>query len=366
MDDTARDGLDPELFEEIVETVGVGVAIYDDSGRYRYVNRAYADILGTDREALVGAAIWEIVPGFDRERFDDYWASFADGETRLAEVDHAIDGTATPVSALTTRRLIDGHPYNFGTIRDRTDRKRREQELREKNERLEAFAGIVSHDLRNPLSVAKGYLELLETDIDRDEIELIGSALDRMDILIEDLLTLAREGRSVTDPKPVSLSAVAGDAWGQIETGAATLDADADRTVVADRKRLQQLLENLFRNSVEHGSTSNRPQADGDRPGGGSGVDHDGAADPVTVRVGTLASGEGFYVADDGPGIPEPERDRVFEPTYSTDEDGTGFGLAIVDEIAAAHGWAITVVESDDGGARFEFRGTDGADADGA
>jgi len=252
MTDTGRSDLETQLLVEMVDSVGVGVAIYGDDGRYRYVNQAYADMLGTDRESLTGRALWEVVSGFERDRFEGYWNSFAERETRVRETEHVFDGAALPVSTVTTRRRIAGDPYNFGTIRDITDRKRREQELKDKNERLEAFAGIVSHDLRNPLSVAKGYLELLRSDVDNDEIELIESALDRMDILIEDLLTLAREGRSVSDSEEVSLSDVAADAWRQIEASGATLDTGPETTVLADPNRLQQLLENLFRNSIDH------------------------------------------------------------------------------------------------------------------
>ena len=335
MTEAGRSDLETQLLVEMVESVGVGVAIYGDDGRYRYVNEAYADMLGTDRESLTGMALWEIVPGFERDRFEGYWRSFGEQETRVTETEHVVDGTVVPVSTLTTRRCIAGEPYNFGTIRDITDRKRREQELKDKNERLEAFAGIVSHDLRNPLSVAKGYLELLKSDVENDEIELIESALDRMDILIEDLLTLAREGRSVSDSEVVSLSDVAADAWRQIDAGDATLENDSEVTVLADRNRLQQLLENLFRNSIDHTDS------------------------PVTIRIGTLDGRTGFYVADDGPGISESKRQQVFEPTYSTDDEGTGFGLAIVNEIASAHGWSVRVTDADGGGARFEFTGTD-------
>ena len=70
---------------------------------------------------------------------------------------------------------------------------------------------------------------------------------------------------------------------------------------------------------------------------------------------------EGFYVADTGPGIPPSDREDVFEAGYSTSEDGTGFGLRIVGQIADAHGWEITVTESEngEGGARFEFTGVE-------
>jgi signal transduction histidine kinase len=101
---------------------------------------------------------------------------------------------------------------------------------------------------------------------------------------------------------------------------------------------------------VEHGSTSSRASPDdAPEPGDRS----------VTVTVGDLSDGSGFYVADDGPGIPEAERERVVDTGYSTSENGTGFGLSIVTEVAEAHGWELTLTESDDGGARFEIRGVE-------
>ena len=73
----------------------------------------------------------------------------------------------------------------------------------------------------------------------------------------------------------------------------------------------------------------------------------------MTVTIGSLD--DGFFVADDGPGVPESDRQQVFELGYTTDEDGTGYGLAIVSEIVDAHGWSIEIGDSDDG-ARFEIR----------
>jgi len=81
----------------------------------------------------------------------------------------------------------------------------------------------------------------------------------------------------------------------------------------------------------------------------------------VTVTVGSLE--DGFYVADDGPGIPEADREKVFESGYSTDGDGTGLGLAIVRRIAQAHGWDVTLTTSESGGARFEFHGVERPDS---
>ena len=153
-----------------------------------------------------------------------------------------------------------------------------------------------------------------------------------MEVLIDDLLALAKGAEPPEAAERVDLAAMAETHWGNVETGAATLAVDGAPTIEADRSRLGQLLENLFRNSVEHG--------------GGS----------VTITVGELDDGTGFYVADDGPGIPQADREAVFESGHTTG-DGVGLGLAIVEEIATAHGWRVAVTESASGGARFEVTG---------
>jgi signal transduction histidine kinase len=123
-------------------------------------------------------------------------------------------------------------------------------------------------------------------------------------------------------------------------------------TVTADATRLQQLFENLFRNSVEHGSTNDRrAERAGDTAEHGS---H--AADTLTVSLGRLDDDEGFYLADDGPGIDPERRDRIFELGHTDADGGSGLGLAIVREITDAHGWTVTVTASDSGGARFDIR----------
>jgi signal transduction histidine kinase len=153
-----------------------------------------------------------------------------------------------------------------------------------------------------------------------------------MQTLTENLLSLAREDAPVADVESVSLARAVRDCWQNVQTARATLDVASDRALTADRSRLQQLLENLVRNAVEHGP------------------------DDVTVTVGSIDGG--FYVEDDGPGIPADARDQAFQSGYTTDDDGTGFGLSIVDSIVDAHGWHVHVTESASGGTRFEF--TDG------
>ncbi|EMA63837.1 sensor histidine kinase [Halorubrum lipolyticum] len=251
---------------------------------------------------------------------------------------------------LTERRLTVVNAFVRGTLlglliglydHQRRAAIRSSRERESQRDRLAEFASVVAHDLRNPLSVAQGYL-LLAREGDESAFDRVENALMRADRIIDDTLTLAREGEAATETEPVSLAAVARDAWSTTEaaedaaTAGAGLRIDSDATFDADAPRLRRLLENLFRNAIEHGGV-------------------DGS---VTVSVGALDDGSGFYVADDGPGIPEADRESVLDAGYSTETDGTGFGLAIVSRIADAHGWTVAIDESDEGGAKFVFETT--------
>ena len=257
-----------------------------------------------------------------------------DGETRYYSVSTNQFSTGTA----TLGRLI--------LLKDITERERYRLELETQNARLEQFTGMVSHDLRNPLNIAKGNVDLARETGDDEALDTVKSALDRMEDLIEDLLALARQGKPIDETERVSLAEIVRDCWEMVDVADANLAVEGDMELAADPDRLQQLFENLFRNSVEHGSTSSRTQS-------GDSVEHGGEG--VTITVGPLADQRGFYVEDTGPGIPEDEQSEIFESGYTTSRQGTGFGLSIVTEIVEAHGWSIDVRESAAGGARFEI-----------
>jgi len=326
--------LAPEFFAKMVESVGVGVAIYGKDGRYIYVNEAYADLFGVEPADLTGTALWEVVPEIEGDQFADYVASFEEGDTRTSEAIHEYNGRKVPVGTVTTRWTIDGTAYYFGTIKDISKRKARRQEIKRQNERLENFASIVSHDLRNPLNVAQGYLDLLKDDVGRDEVQLVDNALDRMETLISELLELAQSKENVSETEQVSLGETATSAWRAVSTADAVLSTPDDSSrLVANESRLQQLFENLFRNAVEHGGPE--------------------------VRVTVGETSDGFYVADSGLGISPEDCEQIFEAGYTTNQNGTGFGLSIVEQIAAGHDWELGVTESADRGAQFDFTAID-------
>lgn len=210
--------------------------------------------------------------------------------------------------------------------------KEREHELRRQNEQLESFADIVAHDLRNPLSVAQGFLELSRETGDVAHFERVERAHARMERLIDDLLTLARQGQSIAEREPIELEDLARECWPQTRESTQLTVVEGLPVVSGDRSRLEQMFANLYRNAVTHGG------------------------DDVDVRVGPLSEGRGFFIEDDGPGIPPGKRPHVFDYGYTTSGEGTGFGLAIVREVVEAHGWEIVAREATTGGARFEVR----------
>jgi signal transduction histidine kinase len=213
------------------------------------------------------------------------------------------------------------------------DRLQREQQLHEQTEQLNQFASMLGHDLRNPLDVASGHLDLLREECDSDRVEHIAQAHQRIDELIESVLTLARAGEQSVEFEEVAIASVAERGWQSVETSEASLAIETDGFISADPSQLQQLFENVFRNAVEHTTGA------------------------ITVTVGELATG--FYIADSGAGIPVDEREKIFETGYSTTGSGTGLGLSIVSEIVQAHGWEVSVTESDHGGTQLEITGVE-------
>lgn len=218
-----------------------------------------------------------------------------------------------------------------GTFQDVTELERTKRELHHQYERLDMFIRIVAHDIRNPLNVAMAYADFAQETNDLSLLTRVDVAHRRIVQLIDDLMVLARSKLRKDDLEPTSIAAVARAAWDNVVIDDRCLDIDpALGTIDGNPGLLTELLENLFRNALEHGG------------------------EEVCIRVGPLEGS--FYVEDDGPGIPPGERSHIFQHGYTTNENGTGMGLSIVSEVAAAHGWTVRATDAPSGGARFEFR----------
>lgn len=334
-----------------LEAVGCLLYHYDEETGLLTEDFGWRDTEAADDAAVEPLTAAEIpaaeFPGFE-ERLSQFEAvcydpttdeSAFDAETgTLLAVPIVIDwqlaGTLV-VTTATPRRWpasVRQQLTSVGEFIGHTERRRRRQaELERQNERLEQFTSVVSHDLQNPLSVVTGYLELVSETGDVERLDPAIEAAERMETMLNELLTLAREGRAVGDTEPVAVDTIVANAWDGVDTPAATLETEgleAIEMVEADPTRLQEVFENLFRNAIDH-------------------VGEDVA---VTVR----ATDTGVVVGDDGPGVPADEQGEIFDHGY-TGGGGTGLGLSIVETIVEGHGWTISVGDSEAGGAAFRI-----------
>jgi len=326
-------------FGTLVETLSDPVYVLDETGRFEYVNDALVEMVGYDRGTILGETPALIKSEQAIERAEAHLGRLlsSDGPDSVQFTIEIQPEDGTPIPCEDHMGIL---PYSgncfegsVGILRDITERKERERELKRRNQRLDEFASVVSHDLRNPLNVAVGGIDLARSEWDSEHLERAERALDRMEALIEDLLALARGDETLTELEPVDLAGITEQCWANVETMDATLVADSDGKIYADANRLKQMGENLVHNAIEHGG------------------------DDVTVTVGEFDGG--FYIEDDGPGIPEDEYDDVFTAGYSTSDRGTGFGLSIVERIVEAHDWELCIAEGSKGGARFEVTGVE-------
>jgi signal transduction histidine kinase len=212
-------------------------------------------------------------------------------------------------------------------------------------DREREFVADASHELRTPITVAQGELDLLRREVGPDEaghLDAVRRELRRMEGLIGEMLTLAREdaGRSM-DMREVAVKDILDDTRRDLPLlGPRHYEvSDLGGTVRADPDRVAQVVRNLARNAVAHtdadGTVVVRAAADGDR-----------------LRIS---------VEDDGPGIAADEADHLFERFYrapdsrARDRNGSGLGLAIAKAIVEAHGGRIWAEASTIAGAKVIF-----------
>ncbi|MFC7237460.1 GAF domain-containing protein [Saliphagus sp. GCM10025317] len=255
---------------------------------------------------------------------DDPWGILGVHTTdKIAFTDHDVDFVQSVANLLAA--AIERHTYQ-------DELEETVAELQELNTRLEKFASMLAHELRNPVTIGQIYAQHLPEEAAPKAVENVVESFDRIENMIDVMLVLTRRGDAVGERAPVSLAEMARDVWEDVETREASLTVDVDLVIEADEVYVRHLFRNLFENAIRHGGSD------------------------VVIEVGTVAGG--FYVADDGNGIPPEDRKLVFEPGFTTtaDTDGTGLGLAFVDRLAGIYDWDLQLTESDAGGAQFEFR----------
>ncbi|MDS0476207.1 GAF domain-containing protein [Natrinema sp. 1APR25-10V2] len=375
-----RDGLAAERdrYRSLFENVPEPAIRYEiDAGQpvVRTVNDTFTEVFGTEPESVVDKPVDEdtVPPGLEHRRAT-LLESLRSGERRqLVSRRETADGvrefllTLIPLEANANADAdggsggddaesgaadaADHNPEGLIIYSDVTEHNRRERELAAAESRLERIAELIDDDVRTPLNVARGYLELAAETGDREHFAEVDDAQERLRELLDRLVAIAREDDVLVDTEPVAVHDVARRAWVAVETGDARLVTRAaeNRVLEADKTRLRELFERLF-----------QAVADGTDDGDEKGTASAGAGDATAV-VTVGATDDGFYVARRA-----AETEAVVDSGLETDPvpgrlaaaDGTGFGLGTVERIADAHGWNVGVAE-DEGRIAFAFRGVD-------
>lgn len=329
---------DEAFLRALVENTSEGLLTIDTDSQILFANPAIEEILGYTPEELIGSSKMKIIPERLREVHEAGLNQYL--QTSEKHIDWTgvelpalhKDGHEVPVSVSLREHEYDGQRLFTGIFTDITERKQREQQLRDQKQELEEFAHVLSHDLQNPLTIANGYLDLIAEEHDVPEVEQVKKAVSRMKQIIEDTehSTLNEDSAGALSVLP--LHEVVQKAWRSVPTAEAELGLpDSAWNIRAHEGRLCQLLENLIRNSAEHGG------------------------EEVTVRVGILDGEQGFYVEDDGTGIQQEVKTQLETPSGLSRERDSGYGLEIVQKVVDEHDWGMEITDSRAGGARFEF-----------
>jgi PAS domain S-box-containing protein len=324
------------------------LSLHTPSGDYVYVSPNTERFFGWTRESILGRNAYDLFHPDDLERIA---ASHAEHEEQTSRnsVRYRIrnaDGTYHWVETRSRAHVTgEGVEYIVAVTRDIDEEVEAEQDLRQ-------FTRIVSHDLRSPLVAVANLVEWLEEDVGDDlpsesarHLQLIGERVDRLRVLLEDLLTYARVGITGLEPKRVDVVDLVHeirdslDIRGDFDVRFSVEDG-APTSIETGRAPLRQVLANLIQNAVTH---------------------HDADDGCVTVRMRDDGRRVEFCVTDDGPGVPERYQEKVFEMfktlKHSDESEGTGVGLALVDRIVSTAGGSIRLESPiDDGrGSRFCF-----------
>lgn len=359
-----------EVFRRLYEDAPTPVLIIRD-GRFERCNRAALDLAGARADQLIGRSPEEISPPFqpDGRSSRDLAREFLDdvshySSARFDWVHVRPDGQEFVVEVSLTPITIGGHRLAYVGWTDITDRKRAEAELQAVNQRLaeqagqlmrvnadlEQFASVASHDLRQPLRMVASYLGLIRRDIQTQASpelrEYLGFALDgakRMDRLIQDLLDYSRSGRHSDAEAPVDFHQAVQEALQHLQP---VIDEQGGEVIVAEtlpilsghRGDVVRLFQNLIGNALKY-RTPDRPPR---------------------VQVGCQRDGSCWriWVTDNGRGIAEADRERVFKIFQrlvpSSECEGTGIGLAVCKKIVENMGGRIWIDSVPGQGSTFQ------------
>jgi signal transduction histidine kinase len=246
-------------------------------------------------------------------------------------------------------------------LQEVTEAEQRRREIERQNERLSDIAAAVGHNLRNASNVLQGYLEVAaedrvrkpvaaDADTTAEPLAVAARTAQRVDTVAEELRLLAELGQTVQPTGSVLLEETTRAAWGALDTGDATVEC-ADLRMAADSRRLEYLLQAVFRFHVANQATTVRVEPVRSEP-----VAESGPVTAVTAapKPGATdgAGADGFAVVGDGDPVTDEDMTALLQFNAESRIDVPGLGPAFARALAEAHGWTV---EADAEGARLVF-----------
>lgn len=312
------------------------IGVVDPEGKILRVNKSVEDVFGVDNKEITGKHYREIDNIIESKTLNQvhdkfvkssYFQELLKKDIFRHEVSIEKPDGRTAILDVSLKPVKNENGEITSVIaegRDITSLKSSERQLKDQNKRLERFSRILSHDLRNPLNVASGYLDLAEETGNQKDFEKAKNAIKRMDEIIEELLTLSGKP-SEFEKEQLNLKDVFREAYSFVDANP-DYTVEQDMELVGGKSGIVRMFENMIVNSVDHN-------------------------EDVEIEVGSIENG--FYYKDDGK-ITE-DIDKVTEYGYTSSENGNGVGLSVIHRVAEINDWNLNIVKSDDGALKFEF-----------
>jgi PAS domain S-box-containing protein len=315
----------------------------DRGGRIRSVNRATTTMFGRQLPELIEHSFIALVPGHD---LPSDWNEPPQGLRSLKAI--RSDGKPITIDAAFTMASVENDVVVIATLRESTEQLQRyARDLERRNQELDQFAYVASHDLKAPLRAIVNLSQWIEEDaketmspVVRDHLSMLRARVRRLETLIDGIHRYATATRPDHAPEQIDTSALVGEIVEEHNGhGRFTITvAEGMPTVVADRTRLWQVFSNLIANAVKH---------------------HHREHGRIDIGVREVGERYEFSIADDGPGIAPEFHDRVFvifQTLMPKDvKDSLGLGLALVKKIVREEGGSISIDSGGGQGATFRF-----------
>ncbi|MFQ5980174.1 MAG: PAS domain S-box protein [Candidatus Heimdallarchaeota archaeon] len=310
-------------FSIIKQTALEGFWIINLQGHILDVNDTLCQMLGWTREELLEMSVADIEAVENPEEIVQHTNEVVkEGYDRFETQHRCKDGTILDIEINVAYLPVEGGKL-IAFIRDITDRKQVEEQLKRQKTELSEFTYAMSHDIRNRLLSIEGYAEVLESEYDQSYVEKIRHLAQNTNQLLRRSVVLANAGMVIEKTQEFNLTQLVRDVAKPIIPEHIGFELEELPTVRADPEKLSQVFQNLLENAIRHGKPSK-----------------------IELRSRIGEECVCLLITNDGETILPENRSEIFKQGFSTKEETSGLGLTIVQKIVEAHGWEITLTDA--------------------